>query len=112
MNGNGKASSLIYAFAVGVPSMIGYHNYSAYLSSPWTTGKLMTDGDLAEFWRLFWEATASSFLFAGVVGAVLSYGTHSVWPLVVALVSEAVVTSWMYYDYSTAIERGSGGQSP
>lgn len=102
---NGKETALIYSFAVGVPALIEFHSYSSYLSSPWTTGKLPKDGeDIEHFWRLFWEATASSLIFTAIVGGTLAWGYGSAWPLVVALASATAVTVWMYLDYKDAIE--------
>ena len=101
--GNGKERGLIAAFAIGIPALIGFHEYSTYLSSPWTTQKLAKPEDAPSLWRLFWEATAATLLWTAATGVALSLGTGEWWPLVISLVSAGAVAAWIWTDYDRAL---------
>jgi hypothetical protein len=102
---NGKESSIIYAFSIGIPALIAFHEYSTYLSSPWTTQKLNSGGeDESSLWQLFFEATAASLLWTGAVGATLAWGLHDWKPLGVSLLSAGLVAIWIGWDYKRALD--------
>lgn len=102
---NGRESALIYAFAIGIPLLLSEHVFSANLSSPWTTGKLaQSEEDKAAFWRLFEEAAFASLAFSVIIGFTLYKGTHDYTPLIVSVLTTALIVAWMYYDYSRALD--------
>lgn len=108
---NGKETAIVYTLSFGIPALIEFHTYSSYLSSPWTTGKLMTPEDLESFNKLFTEAALSSLVFSGATGAIMSWGYGSPWPFVVAVATAIAVTVWMWYDYESAIAARLGSAS-
>lgn len=102
---NRTETGIVGALAIGVPAIIEFQTYSSWLSSPWTTGKLIKGGEDEEhFWDLFLQATLSSFLFTAVTGGMLAWGTGQVWPLLLSLVSVAGISAWMYFAYKEAID--------
>ena len=104
MTDSRERDGLIAAFAIGIPALVAFHEYSTYLSSPWTTQKLAEDGDESSLWRLYWEATAATFLWTGATGIALAWGTGEIWPLIVSLISAAGVAAWIYTDYDRALK--------
>lgn len=102
-----KESGLVYAFAVGLPSLLDFHLYSAYLSSPWTTEKLAEDDPemIPVVWRLFAEATIAAFILTTITGAILAKALHSALPLLVSYLSFAFGAIWMGVEYWRATQR-------
>lgn len=103
---NGKEAGITYALAIGIPALIAFHEYSTYLSSPYTTQKLGAgDGDSARIvTTLFTEATMATLLWTALTAGALSYGMGSWWPLLAGLASSVGVAVWVWYDYSRALK--------
>ena len=88
------------ALGLAVSMLSSEHIFSATLSSPWTTGKMVKDeGDKKAFWTLFTEAAIASVIFAAVIGYLL----HDMRALIFSLIGTAVIITWMWYDYSRAL---------
>ena len=101
---NGKETGLVTAFAIGIPALIAFHEYSTYLSSPWTTQKLADPEDAPSLWRLYWEATAATILWTLATGLALAYGMGNYLPVLIALASAGAVAVWIWYDYDRALK--------
>ena len=103
---NSREAGLTYALAIGIPALIAFHEYSTYLSSPYTTQKLGANDPDSEriVMRLFGEATAATLLWTALTTGALVYGMGTWWPLIIGLGSAVGVAIWVYYDYRRALD--------
>ena len=98
-----ELQSFAKAFALSVSMLGAEHMFSANMSSPWsvaTFAKSQTDVD--RVWRLYKESAVISFISAGVIGWLLLPVDKDA--MTYALLGTAVITGWMYYDYSHALD--------
>ena len=102
---DGKEAGIVAALAIGIPALIAFHEYSTYLSSPYTTQKLGANDpdDHRVVMKLFAEATAATLIWTFAVGYALARGMGDWRVLWGALASAGFVAAWVYFDYSRAL---------
>ena len=67
-----SAQGLKNALGFGISLLAAEHFISAGMSSPWSVAKFAeTDTDVAQVWRLFFEAGAASVVSSGVIAFLL-----------------------------------------